>query len=120
MLQNGSLCRTNGGKIFHVNKTKMLRVECTLFCYLQSRARTHAVLLLNRGDLLSEFNCILYWSNGYHKITVTDNSFSSLSTDLHTTSAIDSSCHSTTSLGSPMASSSPNRITKHNDPLIGV
>jgi hypothetical protein len=24
MLQNGSLCRTNGGKIFHVNKTTIL------------------------------------------------------------------------------------------------
>ena len=55
-------------------------------------------------------------SNLYGSITVTDNSFSSLSTDLHTTSVIDSSCHSTTSLGSPMASSSPNRSTKHNDP----
>jgi hypothetical protein len=55
-------------------------------------------------------------SNLYGSITVTDNSFSSLSTDLHTTSTIDSSCHSTTSLGSPMASSSLNRSTKHNDP----
>ena len=57
-------------------------------------------------------------SNLYGSITVTDNSFSNLSTEHHTTSAIESSCHSTTSLGSPMASSSPNRSTKHNDPKI--
>jgi urease accessory protein UreF len=31
---------------------KWLRVECTLFCNLQSRARTHAVLVIGLYELL--------------------------------------------------------------------
>jgi hypothetical protein len=34
------------GKLYH------LRVECTLFCNLQSRARTHAVLVMGLYELL--------------------------------------------------------------------
>jgi hypothetical protein len=36
------------GKLYHLR----LRVECTLFCYLQSRARTHAVLVIGLYELL--------------------------------------------------------------------
>jgi hypothetical protein len=32
--------------------TLRLRVECTLFCNLQSRARTHAVLVIGLYELL--------------------------------------------------------------------
>ena len=33
MLQNGSLCGTNGGKIFHVNKTTILMDFNLFFCH---------------------------------------------------------------------------------------
>ena len=36
------------GKLYHLR----LRVECTLLCNLQSRARTHAVLVLGLYELL--------------------------------------------------------------------
>ena len=36
------------GKHYHF----WLRVECTLFCNLQSRARTHAVLMMGLYELL--------------------------------------------------------------------
>jgi len=36
------------GKLYHLR----LRVECTFFCNLQSRARTHAVLVIGLYDLL--------------------------------------------------------------------
>ena len=36
------------GKLYHLR----LRVECTLFCYLQSRARTNAVLVIGLYELL--------------------------------------------------------------------
>ena len=36
------------GKLYHLR----LRVECTLFCNLQSRARTHAVLVIGLYELL--------------------------------------------------------------------
>jgi hypothetical protein len=36
------------GKLYHLR----LRVECTLFCYLQCRARTHAVLVIGLYELL--------------------------------------------------------------------
>ena len=36
------------GKLFDLQ----LRVECTLFCNLESRARTHAVLLISLYELL--------------------------------------------------------------------
>jgi hypothetical protein len=36
------------GKLSHLR----LRVECTLFCYLQSWARTHAVLVIGLYELL--------------------------------------------------------------------
>jgi hypothetical protein len=36
------------GKLYHLR----LRVECTLFCYLQSRARTHAVLVIGLYEFL--------------------------------------------------------------------
>jgi hypothetical protein len=36
------------GKLYHLQ----LRVDCTLFCKLQSRARTHAVLVIGLYDLL--------------------------------------------------------------------
>ena len=36
------------GKLYHLR----LRVECTLFCNLQSRARTHAVLMIGLYELL--------------------------------------------------------------------
>ena len=36
------------GKLYHLR----LRVECTLFCNLQSRARTHAVLMIGLHELL--------------------------------------------------------------------
>ena len=36
------------GKRYHLR----LRVECTLFCNLQSRARTHAVLVMGLYELL--------------------------------------------------------------------
>jgi hypothetical protein len=36
------------GKLYHLR----LRVECTLFCNLQSRARTHAVLVIVLYELL--------------------------------------------------------------------
>ena len=36
------------GKLYHLQ----LRVECTLFCNLQSRARTHAVLVIDLYELL--------------------------------------------------------------------
>jgi hypothetical protein len=32
------------------NYLMRLRVECTLFCYLQSRAQTHAVLAIGLQD----------------------------------------------------------------------
>jgi len=37
------------GKLYHLR----LRVECTLFCNLQSRARTRAVLVIGLYELLS-------------------------------------------------------------------
>ena len=36
------------GKLYHVR----LRVDCTLFCNLQSRAQTHAVLAIGLYELL--------------------------------------------------------------------
>jgi len=36
------------GKLYHL----WLQVECTLFCILQSRARTHAVLVICLNELL--------------------------------------------------------------------
>jgi hypothetical protein len=36
------------GKLYHLR----LRVECTLFCNLQSRALTHAVLVIGLYELL--------------------------------------------------------------------
>ena len=36
------------GKLYHMR----LRVECTLFCNIQSRARTHAVLVIGLYELL--------------------------------------------------------------------
>jgi hypothetical protein len=36
------------GKLYHLR----LRVECTLFCNLQSRMRTHAVLVIGLYELL--------------------------------------------------------------------
>jgi hypothetical protein len=36
------------GKLYHLR----LRVKCTLFCKLQSRARTHAVLVIGLCELL--------------------------------------------------------------------
>jgi hypothetical protein len=36
------------GKLYHLR----LRVECTFFCNLQSRARTHAVLMIGLHELL--------------------------------------------------------------------
>jgi hypothetical protein len=39
---------TLNGKLYHLR----LRVECTLFCNLQSRARTHAVLVIVLYELL--------------------------------------------------------------------
>ena len=36
------------GKLYHLR----LRVECTHFCNLQSRARTHAVLVIGLYELL--------------------------------------------------------------------
>ena len=36
----------------HVYHGDQLRVECTLFCNLQSRARTHAVLVMGLYELL--------------------------------------------------------------------
>ena len=36
------------GKLYHLR----LRVECTLFCNLQSRARTHVVLVIGLYELL--------------------------------------------------------------------
>jgi hypothetical protein len=36
------------GKLYHLR----LRIECTLFCNLQSRARTHAVLVIGLYELL--------------------------------------------------------------------
>jgi hypothetical protein len=36
------------GKLYHLR----LQVECTLFCNLQSRARTHAVLVIGLYELL--------------------------------------------------------------------
>ena len=36
------------GKLYHLR----LRVECTFYCNLQSRARTHAVLVIGLYELL--------------------------------------------------------------------
>jgi hypothetical protein len=36
------------GKLYHLR----LRVECTLFCNLQSRARTHTILVIGLYELL--------------------------------------------------------------------
>ena len=36
------------GKLYHLR----LRVECTLFCHLQSRARTHTILVTGLYELL--------------------------------------------------------------------
>ena len=36
------------GKLYHLR----MRVECTLFCNLQSRNRTHAVLVIGLYELL--------------------------------------------------------------------
>jgi hypothetical protein len=36
------------GKLYHLR----LQVECTLFCNLQSRVRTHAVLVIGLYELL--------------------------------------------------------------------
>jgi hypothetical protein len=36
------------GKLYHLR----LRVECTLFCKLQSQVRTHAVLVIGLYELL--------------------------------------------------------------------
>ena len=40
--------RQSTGKLYHLR----LRVECTLFCNLQSRARTHTVLVIGLYELL--------------------------------------------------------------------
>ena len=43
------------GKLYHLR----LRVKCTLFCNLQSRARTHAVLVIGLYELLQYYaKCI--------------------------------------------------------------
>jgi hypothetical protein len=44
------------GKLDHLR----LRVECTLFCNLQSRARTHAVLVIGLYELLG--NYLTHWA----------------------------------------------------------
>jgi hypothetical protein len=38
------------GKLYYLR----LRVECTLFCYLQNRVRTHAVLVIGLYELLGK------------------------------------------------------------------
>jgi hypothetical protein len=44
------------GKFYHL----WLRVECTLFCNLQSRARTHAVLVIGLYELLGNPRVIVF------------------------------------------------------------
>ena len=47
------------GKLYHL----WLRVECTLFCNLQSRARTHAVLVIGLYELLGNpTNYLTHWA----------------------------------------------------------
>ena len=43
------------GKLYHLR----LRVECTIFCNLQSRARTHAVLVIGLYELLGNPTTLL-------------------------------------------------------------
>jgi hypothetical protein len=46
------------GKLYHLR----LRVECTLFCNLQSRTRTHAVLVIGLYELLGNPNYLTHWA----------------------------------------------------------
>jgi hypothetical protein len=39
-----------------------LRVECTLFCNLQSRARTHAILVIGFVWVVKYSNCLTHWA----------------------------------------------------------
>jgi hypothetical protein len=59
------------GKLYHLQ----LRVECTLFCNLQSRARTHAVLVIYpelgilhqiHDDYRTEMGCVGTWLINLH------------------------------------------------------
>jgi hypothetical protein len=43
------------GKLYHL----WLRVECILFCNLQSRARTHAILVIGMYELLDNGICYI-------------------------------------------------------------
>ena len=45
------------GKLYHLR----LRVECILFCHLQSRAQTHAVLVIGLYELLSNPTTEKFW-----------------------------------------------------------
>jgi hypothetical protein len=50
------------GKLYYLR----LRVECTLFCNLQSWARTHAVLVIGLNELLGNPTTYLmtsFWNN---------------------------------------------------------
>jgi hypothetical protein len=42
------------GKLYHLR----LQVECTLFCNLQSRVRTHAVLVIGLYELLGNLEAL--------------------------------------------------------------
>ena len=48
------------GKLYHLR----LRVECNLFCNLQSRARTHAVMVIGLYELLGNSTTYLIESPG--------------------------------------------------------
>ena len=48
------------GKLYHLR----LRVECTLFCNLQSWARTHAILVIGLYELLGNVTTKLIESPG--------------------------------------------------------
>jgi hypothetical protein len=54
------------GKLYHLR----LRVECTLFCNLQSRARTHAVLVIGLYELLGNPTTYLIEPPGSLELTV--------------------------------------------------
>jgi hypothetical protein len=49
------------GKLYHLR----LQVECTLFCNLQSWARTHAVLVIGLYERLTQFNLITILLNEF-------------------------------------------------------
>jgi len=46
------------GKLYHMR----LRVECTLFCNLQSRAWIHAVLVIGLYELLGNPTTLTHWA----------------------------------------------------------